>query len=131
MRKPFIYLAGGNLKALFDLSFTRFVTPSIAKIVYVLIMAVIALTYLVAVVASFRANAALGLFVLIILGPIVAILYLVLARVMLESLIATIRTAENTGELVRLSGGGQPHAGPGSEARYPYEPQYPPAAPQA
>jgi hypothetical protein len=117
------------LKALFDLSFTKFISPSIAKIVYVLIMVVIGLTYLIAVIASFRVNAVIGLLVLIIVGPIVALLYLVLARVGLESLIAAIRTAENTAELVRLSGGGRPNAGPGAPANYPYAPQYPPASP--
>lgn len=117
------------MKALFDLSFTRFISPSIAKIVYVLIMVVIGLAYLVAVIASFRANVVLGLIVLIIVGPIVALLYLVLARVGLESLIAAIRTAENTAELVRLNHGGQPFAPPAASGNYPNDPQYPPVPP--
>lgn len=118
------------MKALFDLSFTKFISPGIAKIVYILIMVVIALFYLIVVIASFRANVLLGLLVLVIVGPIVGLLYLVLARVGLESLIATIRTAENTGELVRLSGGGQRNPGYGPQGGYPYEPQFP-TAPQA
>lgn len=96
------------MKALFDFSFTTFVAPSIAKIVYILVMAVIALAYLFAVIAAFSADAVAGLLVLVFVGPLVGILYLVLARVGLESLIATIRTAENTSELVRRGGNSGP-----------------------
>lgn len=106
------------MKALFDLSFTSFVAPSIAKIVYLLVMVVIAVSYLLAVVVAFEASTGFGVVVLLIVGPLFALFYLVLARVGLESLIATIRTAENTGELVRRSGG----AGPTTPA----PPSYPP-----
>ena len=56
-----------------------------------------------------------------------ALLYLVLARASLESLLAAIRTAENTAELVRLAGG---HA-PGTDPQFPAGPQSPagPSAP--
>jgi hypothetical protein len=111
----------GTMKALFDFSFTTFIAPSIAKIVYLLVMAVIAVSYLLFVVVAFQANTVFGLFVMLIIGPLVALLYLVLARVGLESLIATIRTAENTGELVRRSGNG----GPGGATA----PSYPPNQP--
>lgn len=96
------------MKALFDFSFTSFVAPSIAKIVYLLVMAVIAVSYLLAVVVAFRSSPAFGVVVLLAVGPLFALFYLVLARVGLESLIATIRTAENTGELVRRVGGPVP-----------------------
>lgn len=96
--------------ALFDLSFKKFIAPTIAKIVYVLAMIGIAITYLVFVVSAFNANAAFGLFVLLILGPLAALIYLVFVRVLIESLLATIQTAQNTAELVRLQGGGVPPA---------------------
>jgi len=109
------------MKALFDFSFTSFVAPSIAKIVYLLVMAVIAVSYLLAVVVAFDASAGFGVVVLLIVGPLFALFYLVLARVGLESLIATIRTAENTAELVRQSG----QSGPGGVAP---PPSYPPSS---
>lgn len=113
------------MKALFDLSFTKFVAPSIARIVYILLMVVIGLFYLISVIVAFYSSVGFGLFVMVIVGPLVGLLYLVLARVGLESLIATIRTAENTAELVRLQGGAQPNAQFGPPANYPpVPPQY-------
>lgn len=107
----------GFMKSLFDVSFTRFVSPSVVKIVYILIMVLVAIAYIVMVFAGFQSNAGLGLLMLVVVGPLVALIYLALARVGLESLIASIRTAENTAELVRLgggnsSGGGSPSAAP-------------------
>lgn len=104
------------MKALFDFSFTTFIAPSIAKIVYLLVMVVIAISYLLFVVVSFQQSSFFGILVLLIIGPVFGILYLVLARVGLESLIASIRTAENTGELVRRG-----NAAPGA----PYTQGYP------
>ncbi|MBG6191140.1 hypothetical protein IWX64_002095 [Arthrobacter sp. CAN_A212] len=73
-------------------------------------MVIIAITCLLFVVVSFQQSALFGLLVMLVLGPLFGLLYLVLARVGLESLIASIRTAENTGELVRRAG----NAGPGN-----------------
>ncbi|THJ66768.1 DUF4282 domain-containing protein [Arthrobacter echini] len=110
------------MKALFDISFTRFIAPSIAKIVYLLVMVVIGISYFTFVILSFQQNAFLGILVLVVIGPIFSILYLVLARVGLESLIAAIRTAENTGELVRRGATGVGAVPP---------PSYPPYRPDA
>ncbi len=96
------------MKALFDFDFRKFVTPSIIKIVYILIMLLLIVSYLAFVIASFRANGAFGFVVLILIGPLFCLIYLVLARAGLESLLAQIRTAENTAELVRLAGGTPP-----------------------
>lgn len=101
--------------ALFDFSFTRFAAPAVAKIVYILLIIVIALGYVSFVVGAFATDPLFGVLALLVLGPLGAALYLVLARVALESLLATIYTAQNTGELVRMQAGGQappPGAGP-------------------
>jgi hypothetical protein len=90
------------LKALFDLSFTRFVSTSIAKIVYVLVMIGLAVLYVVLVAAAFMTSTAFGVFMLLVGGPLTVLIYLCLTRLGIESLIATIRVAENTAELVRL-----------------------------
>lgn len=116
------------MKALFDLSFTKFIAPSIAKIVYLLVMVVVAISYLLFVVVSFQQSSAFGFLVLLIIGPLFGLLYLVLARVGLESLIASIRTAENTSELVRRAGNGGPGNG-GAGTTYP--PNYPPTYPDS
>lgn len=100
------------MKALFDLSFTQFIAPSIARIVYLLILAAVAVAYLVFVVAAFQVDVGFGVIAMLIIGPLFALVYIVLARVGLESLIASIRTAQNTAELVRLSGGHAQSGGP-------------------
>ncbi len=97
---------------IFDVSFSKFVTPSVIKIVYIIFMVVLGLGYLIAVISAFSEDAIAGVVVLVV-GPIVAFLYLLLIRVMLEALLAAIRTAENTTELLRIqSGGGAAMAGP-------------------
>ncbi|SNR76591.1 protein of unknown function [Haloechinothrix alba] len=106
--------------ALFDFSFSRFVAPTIAKIVYILAMIAIALGYIGAVIGAFAADVVFGLLTLVILGPLGALLYLVLIRIAIESLLATIYTAQNTGELVRMQSGpqGPPPGGPGMPPGY-------------
>ncbi len=93
---------------LFDVNFDRFVAPVIAKIAYILVMIVIAMVYIGVVVTAFDVNAAFGFLMMLIFGPAVALLYLALFRVGIESLLAVIYTAQNTAELVRLQGGRPP-----------------------
>lgn len=119
------------MKALFDFSFTKFIAPSVARIVYILIMVMLAVVYIGAVVAAFQNSAVFGFLTLLILGPLFVLIYLALARVALEALIASIRTAENTAELVRMGGGHAPYQGQSpSSPQSPYGgPSYPPAGP--
>ncbi|MCY0904640.1 DUF4282 domain-containing protein [Arthrobacter sp. H14-L1] len=123
------------MKSLFDLSFNRYIAPTVAKIVYILAMVIIALGYLIFVISSFRANAFLGVVVLLILGPLVGLLYLVFIRIGLESLLASIKTAQNTAELVRLAGGSLPPEGSATSSAYGQGPSQPyagyPASPPA
>lgn len=91
--------------ALFNLSFDKFVAPTVAKIIYVLAMIGIAVTYVSMVAAGFNDNAGLGILMLLVLGPLAALVMLVFVRLAIESLLATIITAQNTSELVRLQGG--------------------------
>ncbi|SFB05462.1 protein of unknown function [Amycolatopsis marina] len=88
--------------SLFDLTFKKFVTPTVAKIVYILAMIFIAVSYIGFTVAAFNVDSALGVLVLLVLGPLGSLLYLCLFRVVLESLLSMILTAQNTAELVRL-----------------------------
>ncbi|OMH27746.1 hypothetical protein BKD30_03700 [Tersicoccus phoenicis] len=120
------------MKALFDLSFTRFISPAIVKIVYVLIMVALAIFFLAFLIAGFASrNPVAGLFALIF-GAVIVLLYLVLARVGLEALLATIRTAENTTEIVAMmrQGAQPPTAGRGFGSAGP-TPPYPGQAPGA
>lgn len=107
--------------ALFDLSFNKFVSPTIAKIVYVVGGVLIFIAYILFTVVAFDASTSLGVFILLIGGPIAALFYLCILRVGLESLMAMILTARNTAELVRLGGGNAP-GGPQYHAAPPYGP---------
>ncbi|WIM68223.1 DUF4282 domain-containing protein [Corynebacterium breve] len=101
--------ANGFMSALFDFSFTQFVTIKFAKIIYIILMVIFALTWLAWILSSFAAfseSAGLGIGMLlltIIGGGIFFIVSLVYSRVMLEFVISMIRTAQNTGELVEES----------------------------
>lgn len=99
------------MKALFDFSFRKFITPSIIKVIYILVMIMLAIAYLFMVVSGFMEDTMLGLLMLVIIGPLFVLVYLCMIRAGLESLIASIRTAENTAELVRLAGGTPPADG--------------------
>ena len=90
----------GFFGALFDFSFTNFVTLSFAKLIYILAIALLAVTWLVLIFASFSESIGAGLGVLL-LGWIPALFYVVLVRVGLEFSVAMVRTAQNTSELAQ------------------------------
>ena len=83
---------------LFDLSFDHFVTPSIAKVVYVICIVINALAYLAYVIVAFIASPGIGAIVLL-LGWIPPLLMIILCRLGLELSVAVIKVAENTKSL--------------------------------
>ena len=87
--------AKGFFGALFDVSFQTFITPKLVKFVYILIMVLVAVSYVGYVLTAFQVSFLLGLFVMFILGPLVAILILALYRVALEFFLAVIRMSED------------------------------------
>lgn len=117
------------MKDLFDFNFDNFVTPKIVKIVYILIVIGLAVTYVAIVVAAFASEPVVGFLTLIVIGPLVVLIYLALARMGLESLLSTIRTAQNTGELVRLAGGNAAGGNAYAGSAYPGGPTDSPANP--
>jgi uncharacterized membrane protein len=86
-------------QALLDFSFSRFVATKVVGIIYFLAILLIALMSLVIISTGFSYGFASGLGSLI-LAPIIALIYLLLVRVGLESLIAGIRTAENSAQIL-------------------------------
>ncbi|QDQ96679.1 DUF4282 domain-containing protein [Tomitella fengzijianii] len=74
----------GFFGALFDFDFEHVVTPRIVKIAYILAAVVIALLYFVFTVAAFSESVAGGFVVMLIVGPLIGLVYLVLARITLE-----------------------------------------------
>lgn len=89
---------GNFFSNLFDFNFTRFVTPSVVKILYVLLLVLLGLTYLTWVIAGFSEGFGWGLLALIG-GALISLVTLILYRVGLEVLVAVIQVAKNTGQL--------------------------------
>lgn len=80
---------------LFDLSFSRFITPKIIKLVYILGIVMTGLVVLMVFIASFATNDAaiiLGFLIASLIGGFVNIVFL---RVILEFMLATIRMSED------------------------------------
>lgn len=115
----------GFIGALFDFSFSEFVTTKIIKFLYGLFLILIALGTLfglfMALFTMFRTSFLLGFFQLILV-PILALIYLILARAWTEIIIVLFRIAENTTTLVRQ--GGLPRGG-GSASAAPAPPPVP------
>jgi uncharacterized membrane protein len=92
----------GFLSSLFDVSFSNLITTRVIKVIYILSMILIGLTALVFVAGAFSNSVAAGLFTLVILAPLAALLYLIYVRVILEVIICVFRITETNTELVAL-----------------------------
>lgn len=90
--------AAGFFQALFDFSFKSFVTIKFAGIIYGIALVLIGVVTLVGIILSFitmtqdGVSGFFGLVMVLILAPV----YLVLFRLMLEFYVAMVRTAQNT-----------------------------------
>ena len=89
----------GFMTALFDYSFTSFVTPKIIKILYLLATVVVALSTLVLVLAAFNNSSGAGILTLVIVGPLFFLISMIYARVLLELVIVFFRINGNVQEL--------------------------------
>lgn len=94
----------GFFASLFDTGFASFVTPKLIKVLYTLIIVVLALVWLGFVITGFSASAAIGLLA-VVGGAIVFLLYLILARVTLELFMAVFRIADDVQGLRRQHSG--------------------------
>ena len=86
--------AKGFFSALFDFGFNHFATPAVVKILYVIGLVLIGLTYISAVISGFVVGVGPGLLALII-GAIIALFALALFRITLEFYYAVVRMSED------------------------------------
>ncbi len=86
---------GGFFSRLFDMSFTRFVTPSLIKVLFILAIIVVSLVAVFMLIGG-AASAGDGGIVLVILAPIYWLLGIIYARVLLELAIVFFRIEINT-----------------------------------
>jgi hypothetical protein len=84
--------AASFFAGLFDFGFTKFITLSFLKFIYVLVVVFMGVVLLGCIVLGFAGGAYTGLAALI-LGPIVALLYLIWIRMGMEFLAVVFRMA--------------------------------------
>jgi hypothetical protein len=94
--------AKGFFASLFDLSFSSLITTKIIKVLYVITLVLIGLAYVAFTISAFDADSGVGALVLFIFGPLIALFYIVYARVFLEIVIALFRIMESNVEMVGL-----------------------------
>ncbi len=87
--------ARGFLSALFDFSFTSFVTTKIIKALYVLIFVLVVLTALLFTFSAFRSSATFGLLTLVIGDPLFILIVMAFWRLILEGSMVVFRIAED------------------------------------
>ena len=96
----------GFFKALFDFSFSEFVTLKFSSFIYMLLVLVSGVAWVGAILFSLVAFAdsfLMGLMSLlgaVLIGGITFLFYIIQFRLILEFFVANIRTAQNTGTLV-------------------------------
>jgi Domain of unknown function (DUF4282) len=83
----------GFFRALFDFSFTEFVTTRLIRLLYAIGVLFAAVAALVAIIRGFDAGAGAGI-VALILSPLIFLLVVIIARVWLEIIIVVFRIAE-------------------------------------
>ncbi|MCA5894879.1 DUF4282 domain-containing protein [Isoptericola sp. NEAU-Y5] len=95
--------AGSFFGALFDYSFTRYITPTIVKAVYVIVTVLVALGWLGGLVAAFQGGWLPGVLFLAF-GWIVALVYLAIARISLEFFVAVISVSQKVNRYAERDG---------------------------
>jgi hypothetical protein len=97
----------GYLRSLFDFSFSSLITRRVIRTLYILITIVYSLGALVAFAGLVANHTPLGVIVAIVIVPIAYVLYLTVARVMLEVLMVIFDIGADVRE-IRMSRSSQP-----------------------
>ena len=92
--------ARGFFAALFDLSFTTFITTKFIKFAYILFILIAGLGALALIAKGFDIGTGAGLGALV-LSPIVFFIYLIGFRILLESVINAFRITEHLSEIAK------------------------------
>ena len=92
--------AKGFIGALFDLSFTSFITTKIIKFLFIIAIILGGIEALVIIGAGFTSGSMVGLLALIV-SPLVFLLFVIGARVYMELVIVIFRGAEHLADIAR------------------------------
>ncbi len=88
----------GFLGALFDFSFSEFITIKLIKILYISGIIFSTIVAIIFIVSGFNISTGVGI-IFLILSPIIFLLYVILIRIWLEIIIVIFKIAENTKQL--------------------------------
>ena len=88
----------GFLGALFDFSFSNFITIELIKILYILGIIFSGIIAIMVIVSGFNISAGAGI-IFLILSPVIFLLYVILIRIWLEIIIVIFKIADNTKQM--------------------------------
>lgn len=88
-----------GLGGLFDLSFEKFITPSVVKIVYILVIVMAGLFWLFAMIAGLSANGLAGFIGGLLFGGLGFIVMILVYRIFLELTMILFRIHDNTDKI--------------------------------
>lgn len=94
-----------GLGALLDFGFTRFITLSVIKIVYIVGLVLIVLSWIFLVIGALISGKILAAIGVLVVGAVGAVIYAIFFRIYLELIVVIFRIGENTSKLVELRGG--------------------------
>lgn len=94
----------GFFPTLFDFSFRSFLTIKFIKLIYIIAMVLILLTAAIFFLAGLFSGETAGILVSLFVVPVLTLLYLVIARISLETVVVFFRIGENTSQLVKAAG---------------------------
>lgn len=118
----------GFFSSLFDLNFSRVVTTRVVKWLYLIVIILVVVGLIGYIATSIISGSVTAIIVSVIIGPLVALLYIILARIGFEVLVAIFRILETNREIAFLERQQLNHMqGGATEPVAPQAPQ-PPAA---
>lgn len=95
----------GFFGALFDFSFSQYITQNFARVIYIISIVIIALSWVAEIGFAIEESAdATDLTVMLLMFTILSALALLMSRVSLEFLVATVRNELNTRSLAESQG---------------------------
>jgi len=101
LKDDFSKKGAGFFKALFDFSFTDFITSKIIKLLYGLTIFFAGIVALIIVIGGFSTHPGAGIIALLIVAPIIFLVSVIYGRVLLEIIIVIFRIAEHLAEMAK------------------------------
>ena len=92
----------GFFSSLFDLNFSRVVTTRVVKWLYLIVIVLVVIGLIGYIATSIISGSVTAIVISVIVGPLVALLYIIIARIGFEVLVAIFRILETNREIAFL-----------------------------